>query len=107
MNDRLSYRTHSDLLAQVASSAEEAREVRRILSAQLTEADLDAHARWKAAPIAACCGSCNQGRTKCATPDACQLPADDYEGDALGVFRVIGWCLAAWAVIVFAIVALK
>ena len=31
MNDRLNYRTHADLLDQVATSEEEAREVRRIL----------------------------------------------------------------------------
>ncbi|MDQ5904633.1 MAG: hypothetical protein QG672_2227, partial [Pseudomonadota bacterium] len=31
MNDRLNYRTHADLLDQVAASEEEARAVRRIL----------------------------------------------------------------------------
>lgn len=95
MNDRMSYRVHTDLLAQVATSAEEEREVRRVLYAPLTERDLDAH---EASKRAACSGPCNQGRSKCLTPEACQI-AEDYEGDALGVFRVIGWCLAAWAVI--------
>ena len=35
MNDRLNYRTHADLLDQVAASEEEAREVRRILGPDL------------------------------------------------------------------------
>ena len=35
MNDRLNYRTHADLLDQVAASEEEAREVRRILGPEL------------------------------------------------------------------------
>ena len=35
MNDRLNYRTHADLLDQVASSEEEARAVRRILGPDL------------------------------------------------------------------------
>ena len=35
MNDRLNYRTHADLLDQVATSEEEAREVRRILGPEL------------------------------------------------------------------------
>ena len=35
MNDRLNYRTHADLLDQVASSEEEARAVRRILGPEL------------------------------------------------------------------------
>lgn len=24
-----------------------------------------------------CCGSCNQGRTQCPSPDACQLPIEE------------------------------
>ncbi len=35
MNDRLNYRTHADLLDQVAASEEEARAVRRILGPDL------------------------------------------------------------------------
>ena len=35
MNDRLNYRTHADLLDQVATSEEEARAVRRILGPDL------------------------------------------------------------------------
>lgn len=35
MNDRLNYRVHQDLLAQVATSEEEARAVRRILGPDL------------------------------------------------------------------------
>ena len=35
MNDRLNYRTHIDMLEQVASSEEEARAVRRILGPDL------------------------------------------------------------------------
>ena len=35
MNDRLNYRTHADLLDQVATSEEEARVVRRILGPDL------------------------------------------------------------------------
>lgn len=35
MNDRLNYRTHADLLGQVATSEEEARAVRRILGPEL------------------------------------------------------------------------
>ena len=35
MNDRLNYRTHADLLDQVAASEEEARAVRRILGPEL------------------------------------------------------------------------
>lgn len=96
MNDRLSYRIHTDLLAQVATSAEEEREVRRVLYAPLTESDLDAN---EASKRAACSGPCEQGRKKCATPEACQLAAEDYEGDAIGVPRVIGFCLAFWAVV--------
>ena len=92
MNDR---QIHLSLLDQVSDSAHEAAEVRRILGERLRESDLDAH---EASKRAACSGPCNQGRSKCLTPEACQI-AEDYEVDALGVFRVIGWCLAAWAVI--------
>ena len=35
MNDRLNYRTHADLVEQVATSEEEARAVRRILGPEL------------------------------------------------------------------------
>ena len=59
---------HQDLLDQVAASEYERREVRRILGAPLTEAELDAHLEWKAAPTAP-------------TPrsQACELPDPERE----------------------------
>lgn len=44
MNDRSAYPVHADLLAQVADSEAEEREVRRIL-APLTDAELSARDR--------------------------------------------------------------
>lgn len=81
---------HLDLLDQVADSAAERDAVRRILSEPLTEADLDAQQRWKAAPwpfapanhahrYSACVsGPCDQGRKLCPSPEAC-LRADRAE----------------------------
>ena len=81
---------HLDLLDQVADSAAERDAVRRILSEPLTEADLDAQQRWKAAPwpfapanhahrFSACVsGPCEQGRKLCPSPEAC-LRADRAE----------------------------
>lgn len=77
--DRLTHNVHQDLLAQVASSEHEAREVRRILGA-LTEEDLDAAQRWRDAPAYPHCisGPCNQGRKLCPCPAACQRGTPDY-----------------------------
>lgn len=81
MNDRTA---HMDLLRQVAESEDEERNVRRILGAKLTDADLDAHAKWKAAPwpIAPAnhahrhsrpaCSRCESGLEQCVTPEACE-----------------------------------
>lgn len=82
--DRSTYQVHYDLLAQVADSAAEEAHVRRVLSSPLTEADLDAHEKWKRAPFAIgatnhahrhsrpACSRCESGMTHCVTPEACE-----------------------------------
>ena len=66
---------HQDLLDQVAASEYERREVRRILGAPLTEAELDAHVQWKASPH----GTCPRTHQPCPTPQACELPDPERE----------------------------
>ena len=87
--DRLTHRTHADLLDQVTDDEAEKRNVRRILGAPLPlrEEDLDAHQRYLLAPFpvapanhahrySACrSGPCQQGRKLCPSPEACQLDA--------------------------------
>lgn len=107
------YRVHSDLLAQVADSEHEAREVRRILGAEqrkLTESDLDRRIADKADTWPCCCGACEQGRRVCPTPDACQLAT--YEprppmqaGDLLIVVALVllSWAAIAATLLVFGV----
>lgn len=130
MIDRSTYSTHADLLAQVAESEAEDREVRRILGAQLTDAELTrinaeqlerveiavaAYKRspWPYAPAnhahrySGCSGPCEGGKRPCTTPEACER-ADEARpapraGDMVFVAVV---CLASWAAIVFALVAM-
>ena len=61
---------HQELLDQVAASEYERREVRRILGAPLTEAELDAHVDWKAAPPA----PANEPVAPAPRSQACELP---------------------------------
>lgn len=122
--DRLTHRVHQDLLAQVAGSEEEEREVRRILSEplKLRESDLDAHERWKRAPFAvgrathahrysACAsGPCAGGTKLCPSPAACQI-SDDADAPRpprrLGdVFAVVALLLASWAAVAFTLMAM-
>ena len=51
MNDRLNYRTHADLLDQVATSEEEARAVRRILGPDLQRELRNLHDFDRSQPI--------------------------------------------------------
>lgn len=103
MGDRLNnYRTHADLLRQVADSEAEEREVRRVLGAPLTEADLDANNAPKLA-WPNCCGACGQGRRLCITPQACQVSAEPdpprpplRRGDGLIAAALV---VASWAAV--------
>lgn len=105
MNDRSNnYTTHSDLLAQVASSADEDAHVRRVLGARLTEADLEARESFKSGPLRAC-SRCESGMTGCATPDACER-AEDSLGAARGVVYAIPLALALWAAIALVLLAM-
>lgn len=106
-NDR---QVHADLLDQVAASGLERADVRRVLGAPLTEQDLDALQKWRAAPLAAgrnthahrysACrsGPCDQGRKRCPAPEACECadePRPPKEpGDAT---RIIGLIIGSWA----------
>ncbi len=90
MNDRLNYRTHTDLLAQVATSEEEARAVRRILGPDLQRElrNLRAFDRSPRQPID--------------TPD---LLADAER--CIYTWRwVISGCLLTWAVLAAAGIAI-
>lgn len=102
MTDRSTYAVHADLLAQVASSAEEDAHVRRVLGANLSERELDARIadKWPA-----CCGSCDQGRRPCHTPEACQCSARPAPraGD---LWCVVGLVLASWAAVAFVLLVL-
>lgn len=104
MGDRLSYQIHADLLAQVAESEAEEAHVRRVLSAPLTEADLDAQERYKRAPA---CSRCESGLTHCVTPDACERaeaePKPDRAGDLVVVWALL---LGAWAATAFVLLVL-
>ena len=73
--DRLTYSVHQDLLAQVAASEEEAREVRRILTGVAIRA-IDHKTTGKDRAWPSCCGECSQGRRLCPTPEACQVSID-------------------------------
>lgn len=52
----------------------------------------------------ACQSNCKQGRDKCPTPDACQLPDDQMEGAGvimcplavLAIVAVVGFLVAVW-----------
>lgn len=78
-----------------------------IPAAPLTEHDLDAHAKWKAAPFA--CGRCTDLHRNCPTPQACQIGDDEPDrppmrrGDAL---RLILLGLASWAAIALTLYAM-
>lgn len=127
--DRSTYSTHADLLDQVAESEAENREVRRVLSRRVTDAELTrrnarrldavesavaAYKRspWPVAPAnhahrhSPGCSRCESGLTQCTTPEACER-ADEARpapraGDMVFVAVV---CLASWAAIVFALIA--
>ncbi len=87
--DRLTHRTHTDLLAQVAASEEEAREVRRILGPEL-QRELGYLRDFDRSP-----------RQPIDTPD---LLADPER--CIYTWRwVIAGCLLTWAVIVSAAIA--
>lgn len=52
----------------------------------------------------ACQSNCNQGRSKCPAPEACQLPEDAMEGAGvimcplavLAIVAVVGFLVAVW-----------
>ena len=90
MNDRLNYRTHADLLDQVATSEEEARAVRRILGPDL-QRELKHLRDFDRSP-----------RQPIDTPD---LLADAERG--IYTWRwVISGCLLTWAVLAAAGIAI-
>lgn len=87
--DRSTYPDHQDLLAQVATSEEEEREVRRVLGD---------HAHRHSRPA---CSRCESGLTRCVTPAACER-ADDprpppERGDLYRVLAMATWPLYAVA----------
>lgn len=125
--DRLTNRVHDDLLAQVASTAEEEAHVRRILSEplKLREEDLDAHERYKRAPFAVgetnhahrhsstwpnCCGACDEGRTLCHSPQACQISVEPdpprKPRSAGDIVIVIALVIASWAAVAFVLLVM-
>lgn len=103
--DRLTYRVHQNLLAQVADTEEEAREVRRILTGvaiRAIDGAIDAQIYGKERAWPSCCGNCSQGRRLCPTPDACQVsiepdPPREPAGYA-GLF-VFALLLTFWAAV--------
>ena len=130
MNDRSAYPISADLLAQVASSEAEEREVRRALSAPVTDAEIarinaerlsdveSAIAAYKRAPwpyapanhahrhSRGCSGPCEGGAKQCATPEACER-ADDARPSPSAwdrVGAVVIYAVAA-AAVVFALVS--
>ena len=106
--DRMTHRVHHDLLAQVATSEEEAREVRRILGAE-TQRELRNlrafHREPKAETWPRCCGACGQGRKLCPTPQACQICDDYTERDGAAIRWIAAGLLLTWAVIAAAAIA--
>ena len=82
---------HMDLLSQVADSADERDNVRRILGRPLTEADLDAAQRWREQP-------CSARRCACPVPQACEL-AERTAPSGAALLRIVALALAAWAAI--------
>lgn len=128
MNDRSAYPLHADLLAQVADSEAEEREVRRGL-APLTDAELSARnaarlgdvesavaayrrAPWPIAPAtdahrhSRACSRCESGLAQCVTPDACEraeLPRPPRrKGDTLRVIALWAACVVAVALTLIA-----
>lgn len=97
--DRLTHRVHTDLLAQVAASEEEAREVRRILTGVVPKAHV-----WPS-----CCGECSQGRRLCPTPEACQVsiePDQPREPAGYAGLFVFALLLTFWAAVAAMAIAL-
>lgn len=90
MNDRLNYRTHIDMLEQVASSEEEARAVRRILGPDL-QRELRNLRDFDRSP-----------RQPIDTPD---LLADAERGICVWRWAICG-CLLTWAVLAAAGIAI-
>ena len=119
MNDRSNnYSTHSDLLVQVADSAEEDAHVRRVLGGRVSEAELDEHEQWRRAPhpvgatnhahrYSRCAsGPCAGGTRPCPTAEACQCE-DEARAAGGRTERLAVWTLLAalWAAIVFTLLA--
>lgn len=97
MNDR---QVHSDLLSQVERDKATQAEIRRILTAPLTEADLDARIAGKFSTWPNCCGACDQGRKLCSAPEACQRSEQrplPERGDLYRVLAMATWPLYAVA----------
>lgn len=94
MHDRLSHRTHADLLDQVASSPEERDAVRRAFGVPLAAHELDTAARYRRAAVypiryAACLsGPCEQGRKLCPSPEVCQISAGRHDRSACAASRI-------------------
>jgi hypothetical protein len=53
----------------------------------------------------ACSGSCNQGRSQCPTPEACEVSEEVSEDDSDPVASAIFWRLYAVAVLLVALMA--
>lgn len=119
MIDRSAYPGHGDLLAQVAESEAEEREVRRILGTRLTAAELDdaiaanRSAHWPIAPAnhahrySACeSGPCQGGRKLCPSPEACMRSDESRPQPRAGdLVLAAALFLGVWAAIVFALLA--
>lgn len=104
--DRMTHRVHQDLLAQVATSEEETRAVRRILGPALQRElrylrDFDRTPDApQGEPWPACCGICAQGRSLCPTPEACRISVEPdaprpplRAGDLV---RAVGLLVLSW-----------
>ena len=124
MNDRSNnYSTHSDLLVQVADSAEEDAHVRRVLGARVSEAELDEYEQWRRAPFpigatnhahrySACkSGPCEQGRKPCPSTEACQCSEPDNRAEraitGLVTFTVAALVCGAVAAVVLIVMGVK